>query len=65
MVRKLIFVSDTVVLTYKFCFWSSQHDLPKSMEIVIFQCFSDDNLPFRVMHMCAQMSSFKNLIALS
>jgi hypothetical protein len=36
MVRKLFFTSDTVVLTYKLIFWSSQHDLPKSMEMVIF-----------------------------
>jgi hypothetical protein len=65
MNRKLIFTSGTVVLTHKLCFWNSQHDLPKSMEMVIFQCFSDDNLPFRAVHVHAQISLFKNLIALS
>jgi hypothetical protein len=58
-------MSGTVVLTPKLCFWSSQQDLPKNMEMVIFQCFSDDNLPFRAVHVHAQLSSFKNLIALS
>jgi hypothetical protein len=65
MVGKLIFTSDTVVLTYKLCFWSSQHDLLKSVEIVIFQCFSDDSLPFLAVHVGAQIRSFKILIALS
>jgi hypothetical protein len=65
MARKIIFTSGTVALAHKLCFMSSQHDLPKSMDMVLSQCFSDDNLPFRAVHVRAQISSFKNLIALS
>jgi hypothetical protein len=35
------------------------------MEMVIFQCFSDDNLPFCAVHVRAQITSLKKLIALS
>jgi hypothetical protein len=42
MVRKLIFMSGTVILTYSLCFWSSQHDLPKNLIIVIYPGFLDD-----------------------
>jgi hypothetical protein len=33
--------SGSVVLTYKLCFWSSQHDIPKNLKIVIYPGFSD------------------------
>jgi hypothetical protein len=40
--KKLIFTFGAVLLTSKICVCCSKHDIPKTLEMVIYPCFLDD-----------------------